>query len=289
MASFDEVILPGQAGKVTAAVRTEGLAGAVSKVVTVTTDDPGRPTFSLTLRATIVASVDFFPSKMLFVAAGSPEGEPGRLLVRKSASEHGNLAISELASNAAWLKVSARKVEAPEPADGGLPPAMAADWVIEAKVDGKPPSARGTAVVKFKTGLQREPEVSFPVTLSVLPPLTFSTAMLYIPNPAVPGEPGRGTAFIQVRPGLDASGLTVETTPSAFGAVLERMGPHRYRVGVTWTPADAAAPREGALIAKLGAVSVSMGVRVNSQPAPVSGPAAAPAVPPTELTPLEGH
>ena len=50
---YDKVIAPGKVGSVTLEVaKTDGYKGEVSKTASVTTNDPERQTFTLTLRAT---------------------------------------------------------------------------------------------------------------------------------------------------------------------------------------------------------------------------------------------
>lgn len=50
--NFDKVVAPGQTGGITLEVeKTEGYKGEVVKTATVTTNDPDRQTFTLTLRA----------------------------------------------------------------------------------------------------------------------------------------------------------------------------------------------------------------------------------------------
>jgi hypothetical protein len=287
VASFDEVIPPGQAGKVTAAVRTDGLAGTVSKVVTVTTDDPGRPTFPLTIRATIVASVDFFPARSMFLGLARSEGAAGKVLVRKNAGEKGTLEVTGLTSSATWLKVSARKVEVAEPQAPPLPPAQPSDWVIEARVEGEPRAGQVPAQVKFKTGLQREPEVDFQVVVRVPPPLSFSVPLLDLPYPGDPAQPVKGTVYVQLGSGQDGKGLSVESISPAFRAVVEQVDPRSFKVDITWTPIPGDTSREGAVVAKLGSLSTSMAVRVPAvavappaAPPPVASPRLSPPVPP---------
>jgi len=274
VASFDEVIPPGQAGKVSAAIRTDGLSGAVSKVVTVTTDDPGRPTFTLTLRATIVASVDFYPSRSMFLAAGLPGGPGGKVLARKSADEKGSLEITGLTASAPWLKVSARKLEAAAPAGPGLPPSMPSDWLIEAKIEGEPPPGNNPAQVKFKTGLSREPEIEIPVNVRVPPPLSFSAPVLDMPVDAEPPQSARGTIYVLLGPGLDPKGLLVESVSPGFRAKTEPVDSRRVRVDVTWSPVAGDMSREGAIVAKLGELSASISVRLTAPVLPAAPPAA---------------
>jgi hypothetical protein len=54
--NFDKVVAPGKSGGITLAVeKTESYKGEVTKTATVTTNDPERPSFTLTLRANFTA------------------------------------------------------------------------------------------------------------------------------------------------------------------------------------------------------------------------------------------
>jgi hypothetical protein len=274
VASFDEVVPPGKAGKVTASVKTDGLLGVVNKVVSVTTDDPGRPNISLILRANIVTSVDFLPTRALFVPAGAAAAGTGKLVVRKNETEKGDLKVKDITASVPWLKVSARKVEVPEqPPSSGAVPAQPNDWVIEAKIDGEPPQAppggQLSAEIRFKTGLSREPEVTFPVTVRTTPPIQFSGPMVYIPYPGEPPQPQRSTIYVRVEPPLDPNSLKVEAVPPAFQAVANLVGPTRVRVDVTWTPSGENTPKDGSVTARLGTAVISVPVKVNPPASPI--------------------
>ena len=53
---FDKTVAPGKEGKIKLSVPdTESYRGEVSKTATVTTNDPDRPTFTLTMKATFAA------------------------------------------------------------------------------------------------------------------------------------------------------------------------------------------------------------------------------------------
>ena len=62
MADYDSAILPGGEGKVTASIDTARLRGPITKSVTITTNDPARPTFALRLRANVEYVLDVLPS-----------------------------------------------------------------------------------------------------------------------------------------------------------------------------------------------------------------------------------
>lgn len=63
MTEFDKVIPPGGVGKVSAVIHTTTFKGPVSKSVTVTTNDPDKRTFSLTLKANVTVPIDIQPSE----------------------------------------------------------------------------------------------------------------------------------------------------------------------------------------------------------------------------------
>ncbi len=278
MASFDEVIPPGQAGTVNALIHPENLSGPVSKVVTVTTDDPARPTFALTLRATIVASVDILPTRALLLTSGSPESAGTKVLVRKNATEKGDLEITGLSASEPWLKVSARKPGAAPPAGPGLPPSVPSDWLIEAALDGEPPPGHLSVQVKFKTGLAREPEVTLPAVVRVPPPLSFSVPALDMPANGDPPQTARGAVDILLGAGLNPKDVTIESLSPMFRATTTQIGPRRLRMEVTWSPVAGDTSREGAIVAKLGSLSASIAVRVTP-------PVPALAAPPASVSP----
>ncbi len=386
MASFDEAIPPGQAGKVTATIRTEGLRGPVAKTITVTSNDPVRPTMTLTLKAVLVGSVELLPGPAMSIQVSGPAqaSGPSRLLIRREPTEEGTLQVSGITSSVPWLAVTARPVGTTEPAAGGIPPAQPGDWILEAKPGADAPSGMSRVEVRFKTGLTREPEVvvpvsvSTPVAVSVFPmqrmnlqmagktfvagqaklllrrdaavqeemkisdvsstiswlqvtarrvdapeaagggipaaqpgdwileakpageaptgmtqgeirfqtgltkaprsvvpvtiyarePIQLSTKQLMLPPPAKDGEGTRAAVFASVRQDLDKTALRAEAEPSAFHAELEQAGPSGYRVNITWTPSGADTPRQGKITLRLNETVASVQVQVGAIPAP---------------------
>ena len=166
MASYDEAIPPGQAGKLTVTVKTERYSGEVQKGIAVTTSDPESANVQLTVKMKVVSSVIILPRPGLAFPTGADRSYSGKLLVRKESTETGELEITELATTVPWLVAKARKVEAPEPAAGGLPAALAGDYVLDVSVADDAPRGQSEQQVKFKTGLARKPEVEIPVAVS---------------------------------------------------------------------------------------------------------------------------
>jgi hypothetical protein len=262
VASFDEAIPPGQAGKVTASVRTDGLAGSVSKVVTVQTNDPARTTFPLTLKATIVASVNFYPSRSLFLSIGQTEDNTARTILRKDDTETGALAVTELTSSVPWITATARRIDAAGQAAVGLPPTLPGDYLLEAKLTGPAPKVPTPVELRFKTGLAREPEASVQLTVRVLPELMLSTPQVILPAPA-PGVAAQGAVFLTVRRDLDPSELQVMAEPPPFKVEKSPSGEHRYALQLSWKDEPAgSAPRDGRLTVVLGGARATANVRV---------------------------
>ena len=65
MTDYDKSILPGGEGKIRASLDTAHYSGPISKTITVTTDDPAKATFTLTLKADIFTYVEISPSKSI--------------------------------------------------------------------------------------------------------------------------------------------------------------------------------------------------------------------------------
>jgi hypothetical protein len=74
LATYDERIAPGATGRISAELRTQSLSGNVQKTITVTTNDPERPTLQLSLLATVVdvIRVEPIPGHTVYPSPGLP-------------------------------------------------------------------------------------------------------------------------------------------------------------------------------------------------------------------------
>ncbi len=280
MASFDEAILPGQAGKVTASIRTDGYSGPISKTIAVRTNDPAHPSVTLTLRATVVASVNFYPGRNLVLSVGRSDENVVRTLVRKDESETGTLEISEIASTVPWLSATARKIGEAGAVEPGLPPAEPGDWLIEARLVGDAPPSPSSVGVRFKTGLAREPEAAVWVSVRTMPALAVSAPSIVLDAPQ-PGQPASGSTILTVRWDLDPTALRVTAEPTPFSVRTSPLGPRSFRLEITWTEGEAgASPRQGRVTVILGSERATVFVRVlpPSLPRPASAAGPAPAL-----------
>jgi len=263
VASFDEVVPPGKAGSIKASVHTGNYKGSIGKSITVTHDDATQGPITINVLAKIVGSVDVLPFPALQIGRRRRGFEtPAMLIVRKDPSEQGTLAIDGLVASAPWLKVSARKVSAEEPAVEGLPAALPGDVVLSVQAQAAPV---GTSVetLSFQTGLTREPKVTIPITVNVQPLITLQPNDLILnPTPGVP-EGARGEVLASLREDLDPKTVTVISDAKAFVARLEPPGERAFRVIVDWAGKGKNPPTETTIHIRVGSETVNLPVRVN--------------------------
>jgi hypothetical protein len=257
VASFDEAIPPGEAGKINATLRTAGYRGQVIKTIAVTTNDPAHASATLTLKARIIGSVELLPNPSLSFTSAGPESRQGRVIVRKDATETGTLALSNLAVSLAWLQVNARRVEGTEPQLEGLPETRPGDVVLELAAKGESPapgSFQGS--VTFSTGLAREPQVSIPVYAFVRAPITVSPAELTLRSGT------EGTVIVAVRGDVDMEKVSASAEPPAIKTTLERTNARTLRMRVTLDETAGPAPAAGKITIQSGTASATIPVRV---------------------------
>ena len=265
MASFDEVVPPGKAGKLKASVHTQNYRGAIVKSITVSHDDPSQPAIVLTVKANVVGSVDILPYPALALAPRLKGfGSPARLLVRKDPTETGILAVSDVSASAPWLEVAARVVTAVEPAVEGLPQAQPGDVALSVQVTGVPPTGIHAETVTFKTGLTREPNVSIPVHVTVRAAVMVQPRDLIL-NP-VPGDPDRasGEAYATVRDDLDPRTVTVASDDPAFSVRVDPAGERAFHLYVDWSGKGGSTQQTATSIEiRVAGETVTLPVRVN--------------------------
>jgi hypothetical protein len=260
VASYDEAIPPGAAGHVTATVKTARYRGPLQKGVTVTTSDPTQPQVRLAVKLNVVGSVVILPRASLALPGRNWEYS-ATAVIRKDPGETGELRLTDLTTSAGWLAATARRVEADEPEENGLPARSAGDYVLEVSVADDAPRTRGMQQVRFKTGLPREPETSVPIVVSL------NTAMKITPpvvrlRPRGEGQEAVGRFSVVVRPGLDE--LEASASPPSFSVTLVPNGPRHYSGKVRWTPTEESAPHQGTIVLRSGKESQRLTVRVSA-------------------------
>jgi hypothetical protein len=247
-------------------MKTRNLRGTLSRGITVTTNDPARSTVHLSMRAHVVGSVVLSPRTSLSVSSGQIGQSVDRILLKKDPTEQGALNVTGVTASKPWLRAEVRRVEQPEPAQGRFPAADPGDWVLEVGVGDGLPAGTNRESVRFKTGLPREPEVTVPVLVRVVPPITVRPRRLVLADPGTKKR-AEGELMAVVRNGKENQEFSVDAAPETFEVRLEQTGTRHYRAFVTWDPEGPESPRSGVVTLRLGEETVSVPVTVR-RPAP---------------------
>ena len=265
MASFDEVVLPGKVGKVTAKVETKEMRGAVDRGITLTTDDPDQPSVPLWIHLDVAGSVILLPRGNLDIRPGHPTlGEPAKLLVRQDPGEKGELRVTGATIDVPWLRVTTRRVEAPEPAAGELPEARPGDFLVEVAIAGEVPEGTERHTLRFATGLPTEATVEVPVLVFVRP------RMQIVPDevrfgPAEPDGFRRAVVQVSVRPDMGEAPPAIEG-PEGLKFTVDPAGANRYQVHLSWPAQKGPA---GTIVIRAGTASKVLPIVADpSAPAP---------------------
>ena len=264
MASFDEVVPPGKAATLKVSIHTANFKGPIGKQVTVTHDDKSQGPFTLNVTANVVGSVEVLPYPALQLARRRRGfATPALLLVRKDTTETGTMAFSGLAVSAPWLKVSSRKVTAPEEPVEGLPAALPGDVIISVQATDAAPVGSHVENLTFKTGLPREPQLSVPVTVFVQPPLNVqSTELILNATPDSPAS-ASGQVLGTIREDVDPKSVTVSSDSPAFSTQFESTSAQAFRVTIAWSGKGTPPPTETVVHIRAGTTVVDLPVRVN--------------------------
>jgi hypothetical protein len=236
--------------------------GALSKPITVTTNDPAQANVGLTIQAQVQGSVIVLPTAALSFATFTDR--PGRLLVRKDPTETGTLAVAAASATIDWVAVTARKVADGETAIEGVPQAQPGDWLLEVRPKTMPTPGSYNGTLSFDTGLPREPRVTVPLMTFVRPPMTVN------PAEALLRGGGETVVLVALRPDVDADALKATASPAGLAATLERSAQRTFRLHVVWKGDPAATPAAGSVRLESGTASVEIPVRFPTAPAPVT-------------------
>ena len=216
----------------------------------------------LTVRANVLASVEIFPFESVHLSNRGPSLARSTLLVKKDASEEGELRIGEATTSVPWLQVQPVRLSAERPGATGIPTGKPGDWIVEVALTGRPDYGRHAAEIEFDTGLAREPRVRIPVIAEWMPPVTLSQERIEIPWPAE-GDAASGAVLGQLRVGLDPVGLAAVSETPGLAVELLRAGPRGFKVVARWTETG---PPEGVVVLRVGGESVRIPVATRGGP-----------------------
>lgn len=245
LADYDDRVAPGESGQLIATLLTDELRGPVTKGIELYSNDPDQPSIILTVRATVVGSVELFPLEEMFMRKREDQPWRGLLLVRMHPTESGELRVGELETSDPGLVAEARRLDGRTPRGNGLPSGWPGDWVVEVRFrDGRPLFGRRRENVSFSTGLSREPRVVVPIEFNLQAPVNLSREQ-------IPLRSGATSATIvgSVRKGLDPAGLRVEGRPAELDVRLEREGGRLFKLHVTWKGGE---PQPAHVVVRVG-------------------------------------
>lgn len=174
VAEFDRTIAPGTSGKVHAVLDTSTFAGAISKGITVLTNDPVRPSIQLTLKATVEPHLMVDPGYARFI---QPQlSDPGVVVQRLWTKSFDHLEILDVTSPYPFLTVTHEKIEDPENRhEEGVGPQHELTLVLDYT---EAPVGALADYVTVRTNHPKQPEVKVPISGFIRP------LMVVTPNEA---------------------------------------------------------------------------------------------------------
>lgn len=225
--SFDKIIAPGKQGKISLQVRTAGYVGPISKSASVTTNDPDRPSFDLTIQFN---GVD-----------GAPTGQIiGPFIVSPGANAVGSAVVGE-AVNVVMTVYGKDGLASPRikgvKSDGGIfsvtvePNAEASRYMIRAVSASDLPVGRHAQNIVLATESAEMPELTLTLEAVVDAPLRVGPAAITIDRVTIPedGSLPRQSKFVFITqlggPVLEIRG--VSSTLPFLTAAMENSNPGR--------------------------------------------------------------
>jgi hypothetical protein len=251
-------------GYLNASLQTGKLRGSVGRGISVYTNDPQKAKLRLTIRAEVLSIVTLLPREIMAVSNAGPQRDRSRVLIRKDPNEPGELKITELSSSVPWVAAEATRLEEPRPAADGLPAGRPGDWLLAVNAVEPVRYERRRTEIKFKTGLQRQAEMTVPVMVDLRPPVNVSMREVRI-QPPRDGSPSTATVAVSLRRGLEGP-LAVEVEPELLSVELVKTGPRFYKAHVSWEEGELAT---GSIVFSVGEERVSVPV-VPAAAAPAS-------------------
>lgn len=164
VADYDETIAPGASGKIHAVLDTVDQSGAISKGLTVITNDPENPRLMLTIKAEVTPLVYLRPGFARFVQTeGSGVGQVEQIIFTRSFDD---LEVVEVESPYPFIMTEAREATEEE----RLEEATGRQWVVTVKLDyDQAPVGSLADYVRIHTNHPKQKTVSVPVSGFVRP------------------------------------------------------------------------------------------------------------------------
>jgi hypothetical protein len=221
-ADFDHTIPPNGVGTVRAVVKTAGMHGQISKHVTVFSNDPDRPTVTLTMTGRVIQSIEIFPSRDILLPL--TPGRPASVEAVIRSNEKEPLEIQKVETSLDFIHA---RLLPPAPGTTG---AASADHHVEISLEKAPATALFEATVTLHVNRPANPEIVLHVSGYPRTAVTATPPRLYFGElKAGPSIPTARTITLFRREGsfqvLEAKtedpALTLQVDPSADGGYTD--------------------------------------------------------------------
>jgi hypothetical protein len=225
---YDKKIEPGKEGKIKATLNTANMKGHVEKGITITSNDPKKPSFHVTMSADVKVDLNILPSQNIWLGRLRPESQTNQTVEIKSALSD-PLVIEKLESSAPWLTVK-----------------LVSSTTNSAKLEltTKPPLPYGQnrANVLFHTKYAKYSNVVINVSAQVPATISAVPANLIFTK----GESKTVGVIIMRNDGKDFQIQEIKNPSSMLNPTISTNLPGRsYRLNVTYTPQNGSQPENG--------------------------------------------
>lgn len=233
VASFDSTIPPGGKGKVVAALDTSDFDGAISKTVTVVSNDPKNPQLVLTIKAKIVTHVMAKPGRARFVYVQTLE--PGTITQTLWAPDfQEEFRVVDVRSPYPFLKSAIREAAENERDPDGVGRQWKVDLTIQPNADVGP--LREYLVIL--TNHPQQKEVRIPISGFVRPLMHATPEELDLGELTLSGSEPFETELVLVNFGnetIDVTSIESDRKGISAEARATELG-RRFRILVRVTP-----------------------------------------------------
>lgn len=167
---YDKVIAPGQTGKVHAEVDTATFTGAISKGVTVFTNDPEHAQIDLTVRAKVEPYIQMKPGYARYITVQGEE-KTGTIVQTLWAPDGTSFNVEKVESPYPFLKTSFREAKPEErvAVEGETPGKQGKQWRVEMTLSNDAPVGALADHVQIVTNHPKQKLVPVPVSGFVRP------------------------------------------------------------------------------------------------------------------------
>ncbi len=165
VADYDNVIAPGQSGKVRVSVDTSTFSGAIAKGVTVFTNDPATPQMELTIKAQVEPFIKVKPGYARYITVQGEDKE-GTIVQTLWTPDGSPMKIVKVDSPYPYLKVEFHEAK---PEERLKEIADQPQWKVEMHLSNDAPVGPLTESVKIYTDSAKQKLVQVPVSGFVRP------------------------------------------------------------------------------------------------------------------------